>query len=313
MSAVWQSPMQSSWRFLFMPPLLPLLLLASFVEGFWNLGNVRILLESISADGLIVIGMTIVMIAGGFDLSVGAVLALGGVAGVTLIPWLGVTGAMVAAAIFGAGAGIANGALVTFLRLNPFIATLAMMVMVRGAILAFTDTRPVSNFDDPFLALAGGFPVPYAFMLLVACLILATIVMHTRAWGRHVYALGADERAARMSGLPVRKLKLQCYAISGLLAGLAGYWMAARLGTGSPIIGEITPLTAAAAALIGGASLRGGEGSIFGAFLGLLFVGCLMNVMTLLNVPSYFQRMAIGGLLLALVIVRGSLDRMWQR
>jgi ribose transport system permease protein len=305
--------LRSPWRFLVMPPLIPLLLLGLFVEGFWSAPNIRTLLESISADGLIVIGMTIVMIAGGFDLSVGAVLALGGVAGVTLIPSLGVYGAMFGAAAFGAAAGLANGTLITFLRLNPFIATLAMMVMVRGAILAYTDTRPVSNFDDPFLNLAGGAPIPYAFVLLVLCLGVAAVVTHTRAWGRHIYAMGADERAARMSGLSVRTLKLQCYAVSGLLAGLAGYWVAARLGTGSPIIGDATPLTAAAAALIGGASLRGGEGSIFGAFLGLLFVGCLMNIMILLNVPSYFQRMAIGGLLLALVIAQGSLNRVWQR
>ncbi|MFN0193392.1 MAG: ABC transporter permease [Aestuariivirga sp.] len=305
--------LQANWRHLLMPPLLPLLILGLFVEGFWSLANIRTLLESISADGLIVIGMTIVMIAGGFDLSVGAVLALGGVAGVTLIPALGVYGGMAAATAFGALAGFINGSLITFLRLNPFIATLAMMVMVRGAVLAFTDTRPVSNFDDPFLALAGGHPIPYAFTLLVLCLLVAAIVMHTRPWGRHVYALGADERAARMSGLQVRKLKLQCYAISGLLAGLAGYWIAARLGTGSPIIGDAIPLTAAAAALIGGASLKGGEGSILGAVLGLLFVGCLMNIMILLNVPSYFQRMTIGGLLLALVIARGSLNRLWQR
>jgi ribose transport system permease protein len=300
-------------RLLLMPPLLPLLAAASFVDGFWSLGNIRTLLESVSTDGLIVIGMTMVMIAGGFDLSVGAVMALGGVVGVVLIPSLGVYGAMIGAACAGLTAGLANGGLITSLRLNPFIATLAMMVMVRGGILAFTDTRPVSNFDDPFLALAGGSPIPYAFVLLVIVLIIAVIVMDQRAWGRHVYALGADEKAARMSGLPVTKLKLQCYAVSGLLAGLAGYWLAARLGTGSPIIGDMTPLTAAAAALIGGASLRGGEGSIFGAFLGLLFVGCLMNVMILLNVPSYFQRMTIGGLLLALVIARGSLSRIWQR
>lgn len=301
------------WRFLLMPPLLPLLVAASLVDGFWSLGNIRTLLESVSTDGLIVIGMTIVMIAGGFDLSVGAVMALGGVTGVVLIPSLGVYGAIIAAAVAGMIAGFANGGLITFLRLNPFIATLAMMVMVRGGILAFTDTRPVSNFDDPFLALAGGSPIPYAFVLLVIVLVIAIIVLEQRAWGRHVYALGADEKAARMTGLPVTKLKLQCYTVSGLLAGLAGYWLAARLGTGSPIIGDMTPLTAAAAALIGGASLRGGEGSIFGAFLGLLFVGCLMNVMILLNVPSYFQRMTIGGLLLALVIARGSLNRVWQR
>jgi ribose transport system permease protein len=300
-------------RLLFMPPLVPLLALGFFVEGFWSLANIRTVLESISADGLVVIGMTIVMIAGGFDLSVGAVLALGGVMGVVLIPHLGIYGAMLGAALFGGAAGLTSGALITYLRLNPFIATLAMMVMVRGGILAFTDTRPVSNFDDPFLNLAGGTPIPYAFLLLVACLVVAAVWMNQRPWGRHVHALGADERAARMSGLPVNRLKLQCYALSGLLAGLAGYWVAARLGTGSPIIGDATPLTAAAAALIGGASLRGGEGSLLGAFAGLLFVGCLMNIMLLLNVPSYYQRMAIGGLLLALVVASGSLNRLWQR
>ncbi len=300
-------------RLVFLPPLVPLLIAASFVDGFWTVANIRTLLESVSADGLVVIGMTIVMIAGGFDLSVGAVLALGGVGGVVLLPYLGVPGAMASAAGLGCVVGLASGMLVAFLRLSPFIATLAMMVMVRGATLAYTDTRPVISLEDPFLALAGGRPVPYAFMLLIACLFIAWVFMNQRAWGRHVYALGADERAARMSGLPVNKLKLQCFAISGLLAGLAGFWVAARLGTGSPIIGETTPLTAAAAALIGGASLRGGEGSVVGAFLGLLFVGCLINVMNLLNVPSYFQRVTIGGLLLALVIASGSLSRLWQR
>lgn len=305
--------MQGPWRFFFLPPLVPLLIVGFFVDGFWSAGNIRTLLEAISADGLIVIGLTIVMIAGGFDLSVGAVLALGGVSGVVFIPSLGIWGAMAGAALSGAAVGLLNGSLVAFLRINPFIATLAMMVMVRGAILAYTDTRPVSNFDDPFLSLAGGTPIPYAFMLLGACLVVAAVAMYTRPWGRHVYALGADERAARMSGLPVNGLKLHCYVISGLLAGLAGYWTAARLGTGSPIIGDATPLTAAAAALIGGASLRGGEGSILGAFLGLLFVGCLINLMILLNVPSYYQRMTVGGLLLGLVIARGSLHRLWQR
>lgn len=294
------------------PPLVPLLLVAVFVEGFWTTGNMRTLAEAISTDGLVVVGMTIVMIAGGFDLSVGAVMAMGGVAAVVLLPH-GIAVSAMGAAICGGLAGLLCGTLVTRLRINPFIATLAVMVMVRGGTLAYTDTRPVVSLEDNFLALGGGYPLPYAFMVLVAVMLVAHIFLNNRPWGRHVYAVGAEERAAAMSGLRVIPLKTQCYVISGVLAGTAGLLLAARLGTGSPIIGEATPLTAAAAALIGGASLRGGEGSVAGAFVGLLFVGCLINVMNLLGVPSYYQRMTIGAMLFALVIADGTLMRLRQR
>lgn len=294
------------------PPLVPLIAVATFVDGFWSLGNLRTLAESISTDGIIVVGMTIVMIAGGFDLSVGAVMAMGGVAAVVLLPY-GLPLAIAGALVVGALAGTLSGLLVTRLRINPFIATLAVMVMVRGATLAYTDTRPVVGLDDAFLALGGGRPVPYAFMVLLAVLALAHVMLTQRPWGRHVYAVGADERAAAMTGLRVARLKTQCYVISGVLAGGAGLLLAARLGTGSPIVGEATPLTAAAAALIGGATLRGGEGSVGGAFVGLLFVGLLINVMNLLGVPSYYQRMTIGGLLFALVVADGALMRLRPR
>jgi ribose transport system permease protein len=290
----------------------PLLLVASVVDGFWSLGNLRTLAESISTDGIVVVGMTVVMIAGGFDLSVGAVMAMGGVAAVVLLPF-GIVVAALGAIVAGGLAGLLSGALVTRLRINPFIATLAVMVMVRGGTLAYTDTRPVVSLDDTFLALGSGRPVPYAFIVLIVVMAIAHVLLTERPWGRHVYAVGADERAAAMSGLRVARLKTQCYAISGVLAGVAGILLAARLGTGSPIIGEATPLTAAAAALIGGASLRGGEGSVGGAFIGLLFVGCLINVMNLLGVPSYYQRMTIGGLLFALVVADGALMRLRPR
>lgn len=299
-------------RLFIKPPLVPLLLVATLVDGFWSLGNMRTLAESVSTDGIIVVGMTIVMISGGFDLSVGAVMAMGGVAAVVLLP-NGIVVAALGAGVVGGLAGVLNGTLVTRLRINPFIATLAVMVMVRGGVLAYTDTRPVVSLDDTFLALGSGRPIPYAFMILVAIMLLSHVLLHTRPWGRHVYAVGADERAAAMSGLRVSLLKTQCYVLSGTFAGIAGLLLAARLGTGSPIIGEATPLTAAAAALIGGASLRGGEGSIAGAFAGLLFVGCLINTMNLLGVPSYYQRMTIGGMLFALVVTDGVLMRLRPR
>ena len=237
-------------RLLVRPPLIPLLMLASFVEGFWSMGNLRTLAESISTDGIIVAGMTIVMIAGGFDLSVGAVMAMGGVAAVVLLPY-GLLPAALGAAVMGCLSGCLSGALVTRLRINPFIATLAVMVMVRGATLAYTDTRPVVSLDDTFLALGQGRPLPHPFLIMIAVMIFAHVLLQHRPWGRHVYALGADEHAARMSGLAVSRLKIECYVLSGVLAGLAGLLLAARLGTGSPIIGEMTPLTAAVRSALG--------------------------------------------------------------
>jgi ribose transport system permease protein len=299
-------------HFFIKPPLVPLLVAATFLEGFWSAGNLRTIMESISTDGLIVIGMVIVMIAGGFDLSVGAVMAMGGVAAIVLLP-MGLPVALLGAMLFGGFAGYVNGFQVTRLRINPFIATLAMMVIVRGATLAYTDTRPVVSLDDSFLMLSSGRPIPMPFIVLIVAAILAHIALTQRPWGRHVYAVGAGELAAAMSGLNTGRLKRQCYVLSGALAGLAGVLLASRLGTGSPIIGEATPLIAAAAALIGGASLKGGEGSVAGAIAGLIFVGCLINVLNLLNMPSYYQRMTIGGLLLLLVVVDGILMRLQPR
>ncbi|MGH6873422.1 MAG: ABC transporter permease [Aestuariivirgaceae bacterium] len=294
------------------PPLVPLLVAASFIDGFWSAGNLRTLMESISTDGLIVIGMAIVMIAGGFDLSVGAVMAMGGVAAIVLLPF-GLPAALMGAVVTGGLSGYLNGLQVTRLRINPFIATLAMMVIVRGGTLTYTDTRPVVSLDDTFLMLSSGRPVPLPFLLLTAVAIFAHVALTQRPWGRHVYALGAGELAAAMSGLNTGRLKRQCYMLSGALAGFAGVLLASRLGTGSPIIGEATPLIAAAAVLIGGASLRGGEGSVPGAMAGLVFVGTLINVLNLLDMPSYYQRMTIGGLLLLLVVVDGTLMRLQPR
>jgi len=299
-------------RLFIKPPLVPLIVIGCLIDGFLSFGNLRILAQSIGTDGIVVVGMTIVMISGGFDLSVGAVLAMGGVAAVTLLPH-GILPAMIGAGAVGGIAGLLNGTFVTRLAINPFIATLAVMVMVRGATLAFTNTRPVISLDDQFLHIGQGQPLPYSFMIMVAIMVTAHIVLNHRPWGRHAYAVGAEESASAMMGLRVRRIKTQCYLISGVLAGIAGFLLAARLGTGSPIIGETTALTAASAALIGGATLKGGEGSIAGAFVGLVFIGCLINIMNLIDVPSYYQRMTIGLILLALVISEGMLLRLRQR
>ncbi|HRD74441.1 MAG TPA: hypothetical protein PK264_00660, partial [Hyphomicrobiaceae bacterium] len=170
-------------RMLFIkPPLVPLLALAWFIDGFWTIGNIRVLLESVAVDGFIVAGMTIVMIAAGFDLSVGAVMALGGVASVVLLPY-GLLVSFAGAIGLGALAGVTSGTFVTRLHINPFIATLAVMVVLRGALLAYTGTRPVVGLDERFLALGGGDPIPYAFLLMVLVLTLLHLSLSSRPWG----------------------------------------------------------------------------------------------------------------------------------
>lgn len=300
-------------RLFLQPPLVPLLIAASFVDGFWSEGNLRTLVNAGSIDGIVVIGMTVVMIAGGFDLAVGAVMALAGVVAILLLPY-GIAASILGATAAGMVCGALSGTLVTRLRINPFIATLAVMMIVRGAVLGYSDARPVVGFEDAFLALGDGrrlLPIPV--LALIGVLVAVHVALAYRPWGRHVYAVGANERSAVMAGLHVGRLKMSCYALSGALAGIAGLLLAAQLGTGSPIVGEQVPLTAAAAALLGGATLRGGEGSVPGALAGLAFVAIFVNVMNLLGVSSYYQRIAIGGILLILVVGEGLLLRLRRR
>lgn len=300
-------------RLFVQPPLVPLLVAASFVDGFWNEGNLRTLVNAASIDGIVVVGMTVVMIAGGFDLAVGAVMALAGVVAILLLPY-GIAASIAGATAAGAICGALSGSLVTRLRINPFIATLAVMMIVRGAVLWFTDARPVVGFEQAFLALGDGrrlLPIPV--LVLLGILVVVHLALAHRPWGRHVYAVGANERSAAMAGLHVCRLKLSCYSLSGALAGIAGLLLTAQLGTGSPIIGEQAPLTAAAAALLGGATLRGGEGSVPGALAGLVFIAVFVNVMNLIGISSYYQRIAIGGILLILVVGEGMLLRLRRR
>lgn len=300
-------------RLLFAPPLLPLLAAASFVPGFWSAGNLRTLFNAAAIDGFVVVGMTVVMIAGGFDLAVGALMALAGVAAIWLLPF-GLPAAIIGGAGAGVLGGLLSGTLVTRLRINPFIATLAVMMIVRGAVLGLTDTRPLVSVDDGFLRLGAAQPMPSIPLIALVVVLVAThLALAHRPWGRHIYAVGASERSAVMAGLKVNRLKLSAYMLSGGLAGLAGLFLAAQLGTGSPIIGEQAPLTAAVAALLGGASLRGGDGSVPGALAGLLFVAVLVNVMNLIGISSYTQRIVIGGLLLLLVMSERLVLRLRRR
>jgi len=276
-----------------------------FGRDFWTLANLQNLVIALSVEGLMVMGMTIVMIGGGFDLSIGSVMALSGVIVVEALP-LGKPVAIMFALIAAAAVGIANVSLISGLRVNPFIATLGSMIVVRGLVMTYTNARPVPASDPTFMSLGratlfGGLPVPG--LIFAAALVLTHLLLTSLKIGREVYALGGNEESARSSGIATYRVKMFSYLICSFTAGISGIVLAARLNTGSPIIGENTALNVITAVLLGGASLSGGVGSALGSFGGLLCIGLLGNGLNLFDVPAYYQRIAQGVLLLLLVVL----------
>jgi len=314
--------------------LVALVLVASIgVPGFFSRGNLTTVLLHVSVNGILAVGMTFVIVTAGIDLSVGSIVGLAGVlvaATVTdagLLSALGPGGATaVAVAVgvaVGAGVGLVNGAAVAYLGVNPFMVTLATMTMARGAARLFTGGVPIGfppqsdpHFDlkvaglDALHALGGGrlpvpglprgFPVPALVML--ALVALGGFVLARTRFGRHVYAVGGNEEASRLAGVPVRRVKLGVYAISGACAGLAAVLMVGQLRSGGPDAGLLYELNAIAAAVIGGASLFGGLGTAWGALVGALLIGVLNNSLDLLGVQAFWQEISKGGIILAAVL-----------
>jgi len=301
--------------------------------GFFSLANASTILLHVSINGILTLGMTFVIITAGIDLSVGSLLGFAGVlvAGALTAPGLiatvGVGGAAVVATLIGlavgAAVGVANGALTAYLGVNPFIVTLAMMTVARGAARLVTGGIPIGfpPMGDPhFTAKVGaldalhafgggripipgtgqGFPVPALVML--ALVFLSALVLDRTRFGRYVYAVGGNEEAARLSGVPVRGVKVGVYAIAGACAGLAGVLMVGQLRSGGPDAGLLYELNAIAAAVIGGASLMGGIGSAWGALTGALLIGVLNNSLDLMGVQAFWQEIAKGAIILLAVL-----------
>jgi ribose transport system permease protein len=278
--------------------------LGLFTDSFLAGRNLQNLAVAVAIEGVMVVGMTIVMIGRGFDLSIGSVMALAGVL-VMDMQTLGLPVAIAIALSAAALAGLGNGLLVARAGVNPFIATLGTMIVVRGLVMTYTDAQPLVGADLAFMGLGRGkvLGVPIPAVIFLAALILGHVFLAHFRLGRDVYALGGNEEAARASGIRTDRVKLLSYTLCGLSAGIAGVVLAARLNTGSPIIGETTALNVITAVLLGGISLSGGIGSIPAALAGLLCVGVLGNGLNLLDVPAYYQRIAQGLLLISLVAV----------
>ena len=298
---------------LFLLIILFIILTTFLSDDFLKTRNIQNLLFAISVEGLMVIGMTIVMIGRGFDLSIGSVMALSGVL-VIDFQYLGIIPSCLIGILSGLILGLFNGFLVAYIKINPFISTLGTMVMVRGLVMTYTNARPSvgENFEFMMLAREKFFGVPLLFIIFFIFSIIFIIIIKRSLYGRYIYALGGNEEALRLSGVNVKIVKLSSYAICGFFAGLAGIILAARLNTGSPIIGEKTALNVIAAVLLGGTTLSGGVGSIFGSICGLFSIGLTINVMNIFNIQSYIQKIFIG-LLLILLILYGKRKNLFKK
>jgi len=277
-------------------------------DVFLTKANIEAILLSLSVEATIAVGMVVLLISGGLDLSVGSTLAFTGVVtGLALTSLkLSVPISILFGLVAALGVGLANGLLVAKLKINPFIVTLGMMMTVRGLLLVFAQGRAVLNLPDSFTIIGQGrlFGVQYPIYVMLFLVIVGDILMRNSRFFRQSYYIGGNERAARLSGINVDLVKIFNYCLVAFLAGVAGIMITARFGSSSLTVGsggvELRVITAT---IIGGASLSGGEGSVFGAFLGALFMGVLANALNLLGVDVYWQNLVTGLILIIAVVV----------
>lgn len=288
-----------------------LIVIVSFLNpNFFTVDNILNILRQTSVNAIIAVGMTLVILTAGIDLSVGSVLALCGAFAASMIGMeIPVMIAVPTALVAGAALGAISGVIISKGKVQAFIATLVTMTLLRGVTMVYTDGRPISTgFTDTADAFAWfgtgyamGVPVPVWIMVVVFASVWY-LLNHTR-FGRYVYALGGNESATRLSGIDVDKVKIGVYAICGLLAAVAGIIVASRLSSAQPTAGMGYELDAIAAVVLGGTSLAGGRGRIMGTLIGALIIGFLNNALNLLDVSSYYQMIAKAVVILLAVLV----------
>ena len=280
-------------------------LLALSSPNFLNRANLIALLVGLSFDMIVAVGMTILMVSGGFDMSVGSTLALAGaVAGYSITKygapiWLGI----VLGLLTGVVIGLINGLLITKIRVNPFIATLGMMQVVRGIVFLVTSGLGIPNLPDGFNYFGQekllGLQIPVWIMLVLV--VVGEILLRRWSFFRQSYFVGGNERSARLSGINIDLVKITNYVIVGVMAAVSGLLLAGRMGTASVSAGMNAELRVISAVVIGGASLAGGEGSVLGSLLGVLLMALLANGLNLLGINVYWQTIVTGTVLVIAV------------
>jgi inositol transport system permease protein len=279
-----------------------------------NLINV---VRQISVIGLLALGVTVAIISTGIDLSLGSVLGFAAVVTASFVQqpdWKeaiypgaqfpAIVGVLAGIAV-GLSLGFVNGALIAFTRIPPFIATLGMMQIARGLAYIYSNGRPVSTLNDDFLFIGQGslLGVPVPILVFGTVVVLAHIMLGYTRFGRHVYAIGGNETAARVSGVNLNRTKVLIYMFSGLMAGLGGIVLTSRVGSATPALGIGFELDAIAAAVIGGTSFAGGIGTVWGTVIGALIIGVMNNGLDLLNVSPFYQLIVKGSIIIIAIII----------
>ena len=303
--------------------LLVLMLVFSVLQPrFFSELNLFNVMRQISITGLIALGMTFVILTGGIDLSVGSVVALAGlVAGALnkgssanslslddeVVAGYPIIVSVLAAAAVGLAAGLLQGLATTVLNVPPFVVTLGGLSAFRGAALLYSGGGPISSFDADYRFWGQGKlgPVPVPVIIFLAAALLCHVVLRHTRYGRHVYAIGGNAEAARLSGLNVKALTLSVYVIVGLFAGLAGFVLSSRLNSAEAVAGNGYELTVIASVVIGGTSLFGGLGGVLGTVVGAILIGVLINGLVLMNVSPYIQQIIIG----VIIVLAVAFDR----
>jgi len=272
--------------------------------NFLTAGNLSNIVKQISVNAILATGATLIILTGGIDLSVGSLLALAGAVAGHFLLTAGIPAGIIAGLIVGVIAGSANGLLISYGRVAPFIVTLGTMTILRSLTLVFTNGKPISNYPESFLAIGEGeifhipIPVLIALLVMLACHLM---LKHTR-FGRYIYAIGGNEEATKLSGIKVKLQKTKVYVLAGLLSAIGAIVFISRLDSAQPQAGVGFELDAIAAVVIGGTSLSGGQGGIPGTLIGALIMGVLRNGLNLMEVSAFWQQAFIGSVIILAVL-----------
>lgn len=278
--------------------------------SFLSTKNIFNILRQTSVNAIIAAGMTFVILTGGIDLSVGSILAISGAVCASLLAsGQSIIVGIIAALLVGALVGFLNGFIIAKGKLQPFIATLATMTVLRGLTLVFTDGKPITlgsgKLAVDFGQIGGGMilGIPTPAIIMLAVFLVCAYILNQTKMGRYTYALGSNEEATKLSGLNTDKIKVWVYTISGILASIAGIIITSRLFSAQPTAGNGYELDAIAAVVLGGTKLAGGKGKISGTIIGALIIGVLSNALNILDVSSYYQMMVKGIVILIAVLL----------
>lgn len=297
--------------------LMMVILFSVLADGFLSRDNFWTVMRQISVNLCLSVGMTLVILTGGIDLSVGSILALSGaiMAGLlrrgtelealNLYVGYGAPAAITVGLFAGASLGWFNGVMVTRFRVPPFIATLAMLTIARGLTKLYTGGEAITGLGEVFVSIGSGrlLGIPNQFWIAGGIVLVAVVVLRKTRFGRYVYAVGGNEEAAQLSGLNVTRVKRTVYLISGTLAAVGGLIVTSRLNSATPIAGEGLELDSIAAVVIGGTSLSGGRGSVPGTVLGALIIGVLNSGLVIMGVDPFWQQVIKGFVILVAVVI----------